>query len=970
MSKIFFQKIILLLIFCIGIMGSIHGANAATFQMQTGTYIGNGLDDRVITGVGFEPDMVMIKDNTNIGNSGLIFKTSEMPGELSLVTAEGDAANTTNHIQSLDADGFTVGDDADVNTANMPYYWIAFSGSDCSVGGTFCVGSYTGTGISQSITDVGFQPDLVFTKRESGTVGAWKSSVMSGTESAYLSTTANIASNDINSLDTTGFTVGTRNPVNRNTDVYYYFAFTEVPGFMEVGTYTGNGADNRNITNVDNPGLTFQPDFMWTKAESNRFSVGSIREHYGDRSFRFSDGSSNRNYIQNLLAPNGFQLGSNIAVNQNGVDYYYVAFAGAPNRNVSSETYDMAQGSYTGSASGFSLTGLGFEPDLVVINGDTTQNGVFRTSLMAGDRTAYIAAGATVFTGGILSLDGDGFSLGTNATVNSSGIEYHWTAFGNASRLDRAGGAGDFFVGQYIGTGSDNSNVRALPINPDFITIKRVANTEGVWRTNDQTTGTLSFRDTSENINRIQSFTTGGFQKGTNNRVNTSGGTYDYFLFTKGDRFDTGIYTGNGISQNITGSDFQPDHLWIKKITGGTARAGILRSSQQIGDVASFFTSQANILGVVTDLILGGFSIGSGNESNENGFDFQYASWNNKRYSQESFRFFENLDSTDVGSALSAVDTPGVLADAGDSFRLRMLTRVNGGNLFDSSEEFTLQFAEQSGSCDVGFAGENYTDVTTSSLIAFYDNPTPNDGDGLVSNINDPIDGVRTIVNQEYVELNDFSSSQGVITQEQTGKWDFSLIDNGAPVDTTYCFRIVYADDSTIENYTAIPEITTGSASTQTISFSLSDNAIGFGTLDTSFARYATATGGSGSDVAAHTISASTNAGSGYSISVEGTSLVSGGYSIDAIGPSATISNPGSEQFGIRSVVSSGTGTVSDPFDTTNFAFDDAARQIIASGIGDDVTSIYDLHYLANMNTLTVAGEYTSVITYTITPTY
>ncbi len=941
---------------------------AATFQMHTGTYVGDGTDDRAITGLGFQPDMVMIKDNTNVGNNGFIFKTSSMTAELTLVTAENDANLTTNHIQSLDTDGFTVGDDADVNTANIMYHYVAFSGSDCTATGTFCVGSYTGTGAAQSITSVGFQPDVVLTKRSGNRRAAWKSSAMAGTTSARLNGGADFATNGITSLDATGFTVGTRNEVGLNGVTYYYFAFKEVANFMDVGTYTGNGTDNRDITSAIDVNLTFQPDFVWTKAETNQSAVASIREHYGDRSFLFTDGNSNRNYIQDLLSTGGFQIGTNNRVNQNTTEYNYVAFAGASTRAAGTGTFEMAEGTHSGTGAAVSLTGLGFEPDLVIIKGENTQNAVFRTSLMAGDRTAHFS-NANVFTGGILSLDADGFSLGTDARVNENGTDFYWTAFGNAYRMDRTGGASDFMVGQYIGTGQDDRSVRAIPIEPDLLAVKRVANTEGAWRTSSQTGDqTIYFRAVAQNANRIQNFNTDGFEKGTSNRANSSGSIYDYFIFVEGDRFDVGTYTGTGATQNITTPNFQPDFLWLKKITGGTARSGIFRSSEQTGDTALSFINLNVATGLVTDLILNGFSLGTGNESNENTFSYQYAAWNNKEYTQQSYRFFDNDDSTNVGSSLEAIDTAGTLGAAGDAFRLRLLTRVDGGNLFTSSEEFTLQFAEMVGTCDTSFTGEVYADVTTSTLIAYNNNTTPADDDTLTANVEDPTDGARTIVNQSYKEDNDVTNNVGAITQGQTGKWDFALIDNGAPEDTHYCFRLVYADTGNpIETYTVIPEITT--AALVELSFSLSDTEIGFDELNSTAPRYATGNElGSDSDVVAHTFSASSTANSGYFVSIYGDTLTNpNGDTIDAIGGTATASSPGSEQFGLRVEVNSGTGTATAPFNTANWAFNDTAPQEIASGTGDNTTTVYDVRYIANKSSATEAGQYETELTYTAT---
>ncbi|QQG52604.1 MAG: hypothetical protein HY931_04790, partial [Candidatus Falkowbacteria bacterium] len=52
-------------------------ASAATYQVQTGYYIGNG-GAKSISGLGFRPEMIILKANTNAG-TGALLKTSAMP---------------------------------------------------------------------------------------------------------------------------------------------------------------------------------------------------------------------------------------------------------------------------------------------------------------------------------------------------------------------------------------------------------------------------------------------------------------------------------------------------------------------------------------------------------------------------------------------------------------------------------------------------------------------------------------------------------------------------------------------------------------------------------------------------------------------------------------------------------------------------------------------------------------------------
>jgi len=342
-------------------------------------------------------------------------------------------------------------------------------------------------------------------------------------------------------------------------------------------------------------------------------------------------------------------------------------------------------------------------------------------------------------------------------------------------------------------------------------------------------------------------------------------------------------------------------------------------------------------------------------------------------FTQSAYRFFNNVNSTDVGSALASQDTVATLSSTGDAFRLRMLLHIGAGELSSSGQDFKLQFALSNGICDTSFTGETYVDVTASTDIAYNNNATPADGDNLTSNANDPTHGGDTIVNQDYEELNNFTNTVAAIPVGQDGKWDFALKDNGAPASTAYCFRIRKSDDTNIDTYSVIPQITTSSGATQSLTFSISDNTIGFGNFSTGATRYATGdTTGSASEVEAHTIIASTNATNGYVITVNGTTLTYDGNTIDAIGGTNTASSVGVEQFGLRMTATGGDGSVSVPYAASGFALDTAnfPDQVATDSNGNDVSTTYSVRYIGNIATSTRAGLYGSTLTYIITATY
>jgi hypothetical protein len=299
------------------------------------------------------------------------------------------------------------------------------------------------------------------------------------------------------------------------------------------------------------------------------------------------------------------------------------------------------------------------------------------------------------------------------------------------------------------------------------------------------------------------SLNSNSFSLGANSNANKKSTIYNWFAFKDGGNdFATGTYTGNGSSQAVSDPGFQPDLVWSKLTT---ATAGALDMGSVPAGTSLRFGVNSNSTTDFTNLTSSGFTLGNGTEVNKNSGTYWYAAWQGKTYGQATYRLFENTDSTDVGTPLAAQNTPATLRSANRPFRLRMLLQVARDTLFAAAGNFKLQYARLSGTC----AASSYADVTASSTIAYHNNPTPNDGDALAADANDPTDGGNTIVPQDYDEANNFTNAQTAIQPGQDGEWDFSLADNGAPANTAYCLRIVKADGSLIDNYANYPEITT-----------------------------------------------------------------------------------------------------------------------------------------------------------------
>lgn len=157
----------------------------------------------------------------------------------------------------------------------------------------------------------------------------------------------------------------------------------------------------------------------------------------------------------------------------------------------------------------------------------------------------------------------------------------------------------------------------------------------------------------------------------------------------------------------------------------------------------------------------------------------------------------------------------------------------------------------------------------------------------------------------------------------------------------------------------------------QSLTFSISDNTIEFGTLSASDDFFADDSAGNPTEVEAHNLIVGTNAGNGYTMTLNGATLTSGAFTISAIGSSNTATSIGTEQFGLRMTASGGVGAVSAPYAAAGFAFDTAAfPDEVAASTAASANTTYSVRYIANIGSATEAGAYTSTLTYVATANF
>ncbi len=193
---------------------------------------------------------------------------------------------------------------------------------------------------------------------------------------------------------------------------------------------------------------------------------------------------------------------------------------------------------------------------------------------------------------------------------------------------------------------------------------------------------------------------------------------------------------------------------------------------------------------------------------------------------------------------------------------------------------------------------------------------------------------------------------------------DDSIVVGGAFADSGTIAVDIIADDQVVITATVAPSIT----------FAISDNTIGFGTLSTSAATWATGdTNGNSSDTVAHTLAVTTNATGGYIVTYNGATLTSGANTIDVASVTDDANGtPGTEQFGV-SIATDGDATITSGYayaGTPDWKWVASTTSTIITETVPTATETFSMHYLANIAGLTQSGSYTTTATYIATGTY
>lgn len=279
-------------------------------------------------------------------------------------------------------------------------------------------------------------------------------------------------------------------------------------------------------------------------------------------------------------------------------------------------------GSYVGTGANLSVTGLAFKPDFVFIKSAGAQPAVAKTSTMASTASRPYTSVTAVITNGITALNSNGFSIGTNAYVNTSGTTYYFYAFKAGSSIK---------IGTYTGNGASSRTIDA-GAKTEFVLVFPEDNYGSSVRVTNGTSGAYAYDSRWSSGFSISSgssspanpaFSSTGFPVTSSSpytNVNTEVYHYVGFVENAGECIISS-FSGNGSdNRNITGIGFKPHFM----LTLNTSNGGelVLRGNNISGDASQYMNSVANSSNLIQSFFStssGGFQVGSDGDINYSG---------------------------------------------------------------------------------------------------------------------------------------------------------------------------------------------------------------------------------------------------------------------------------------------------------------------------------------------------------------
>jgi len=329
--------------------------NKSTEHFNTLIYTGNGSSPRNITGVGFQPDWLWIK-NRSIVQSNFLFDA--VRGVSKAIFSDASSAESTQASTQTAflSDGFTVGNDVASNgngNGIVSWNWKANGTGSANTAGSinstvsanttsgFSIVKYTGTGSDMTVGHgLNAVPKMIILKALSTGSDPWwvyhaslgNSAKLRFNETNASATSADYIWNQTTPTSSVFSLDGANNGSNASGNNFIAYCFAEKTGYSKFDSYIGNGNANGAFIY-----LGFKPAFVMVKKTSgtgNWYINDTKRDPYNRATHSLFP---NLYAVENATGwfvdyvSNGFKIrDTGSEVNASGGTYIYMAFAEAP----------------------------------------------------------------------------------------------------------------------------------------------------------------------------------------------------------------------------------------------------------------------------------------------------------------------------------------------------------------------------------------------------------------------------------------------------------------------------------------------------------------------------------------------------------------------------------------------------------------------------------------------------------------
>jgi len=174
---------------------------------------------------------------------------------------------------------------------------------------------------------------------------------------------------------------------------------------------------------------------------------------------------------------------------------------------------------------------------------------------------------------------------------------------------------------------------------------------------------------------------------------------------------------------------------------------------------------------------------------------------------QNDWRWYENADNVQPGTAKANENTAITGIINGEVLRIRTNITVGGSNMAADDKAFKLQYGQGTDCTAIG-TWYDVGAIDSATIWRGYNNSTP--ADGATIGVSDYLLSASDVA-ESYEEENNSVNNPRAINDTQDGEWDWVVQENGATANTTYCFRMIYSDDTALDSYNAdgYPKLTT-----------------------------------------------------------------------------------------------------------------------------------------------------------------